>query len=215
MATLAVRRYAPSTAASRKRLLEQLEATSKSVGSEITQYAICTPWDTGDDGPILLIAAFASMNAHDEFMASQTVKDLVDAIKTEKLLASPPELFRLDPIAGFAKEGLKTASFDNALVLFANADMHAEAYERCMPAINAVKEYCESEEPGTLSYQICKGVEEGEKKGYVVEVYESASYFQDPHMKAAPVQEILKQVGENADYKDFLQLKVVGGFLAR
>ena len=84
-----------------------------------------------------------------------------------------------------------------------------------MPAINAVRNYCYSQEPGTYEYQICKDGHHGEAKGYVVEVYESAAYFQDPHMKAAPVQEVMERVRENADYKDFLQLKVIGGFLAR
>ena len=216
MSLISVVRYTATSTSSRDVLIDRLLNLTRSVDDRTTKFAICTPWDAIEDGPIITITAFASQDAHQSYVSNAAVTTLMEETRSQNLLKSSPESFLLDPVASFTKdEALKEANFETALVLFASTDMHPNAFENCMPAINAVRSYCESQEPGSYEYQICKDAHHGEAKGYVVEVYESASYFQDPHMKAAPVQEVMERVRENADYKDFLQLKVIGGFLAR
>jgi quinol monooxygenase YgiN len=164
---------------------------------------------------LVTISTFTTASAYEERLASQAAQDLVNAVKTQNLLASPPSTHRLDPITGFHKPSLKSVNLNEVFIVFAHCDVHPDGFSAFMPAAHGVVEYCEANEPGTLAYDICKSVEHGEKKGYALEMYENQAYFHDPHMQNLKVQEVVKQIGENAEFRDWWEVKVIGGFLTK
>lgn len=218
MVTLSVTQYIASSEEAREVPLQRLSALAshlQSTETGITQYAICAPVDSGKDGPLVTISAFTTASAYEERLASQAAQDLVKAVQTQNLLASPPTTHRLDPITGFHKSSLTNANLNEVFVLFAHCDVHHNGFPTFLPAVHTVVAHCEANEPGTLAFDICKSVEHGEEKGYALEIYESQAYFHDPHMLDVRTQELVKQIGQNAEFRDWWQMRVVGGFLAK
>jgi quinol monooxygenase YgiN len=142
------------------------------------------------------------------------VQSMVKWLSSGEVLDGETRLFDLRYLDDFHFTRLELAKHKDPYVVVGELDYKPDTIPTTIPYWKAVVEAGRNEEPGTLSYGICKDPKDKDKL-YCLEVYESKDYLMDVHAKSQAIQESIKNTKHLRNGLRHHWLKLSGGFLVK